>query len=114
MRLPWITGPKQAKEMLLTGQDRLPAARALDLGIVNRVVPAADLEQAALSLAQEIVAAALAAVRMTTQAINRSYEIMGMRQAQMQAMEIDIFIESSGGPEPAKIERASCRARGCK
>src|SRR3546814_17571959 len=80
MRLPWITGPKQAKEMLLTGQDRLPAARALDLGIVNRVVPAADLEQAALSLAQEITAAAPAAVRMTKQAINRSYEIMGLRQ----------------------------------
>jgi enoyl-CoA hydratase len=105
MLLPWITGPKQAKEILLTGQDRLPAARALDLGIVNRVVPAEDLEQAALSLAQEIVAAAPAAVRMTKQAINRSYEIMGMRQALMQAMEIDIFIESSGGPERETFNR---------
>lgn len=103
--LPWITGPKQAKEMLLTGQDRLPAQRALELGIVNRVVPDEELESAALSLAQEIVAAAPASVRMTKLAINRSYEIMGMRQALLQAMEIDIFIESSGGPERAEFNR---------
>jgi len=103
--LPWITTPKQANKIMLTGEDRLSAQRALELGIVNRVVPDEELEAAALSLAQEIVAAAPAAVRMTKQAINRSYEIMGMRQALLQAMDIDIFIESSGGPERAEFNR---------
>ena len=38
--LPWLTGPKQAKELIFTGNDRIPAERALAMGLVNRVVPA--------------------------------------------------------------------------
>ena len=37
--LPWVAGPKVAKELLLTGDDGLSATRALALGIVNHVVP---------------------------------------------------------------------------
>src|SRR5205814_9814834 len=37
--LPWITGPKQAKELLLTGNDRISAERAMEIASVNRVVP---------------------------------------------------------------------------
>ena len=37
--LPWLTGPKQAKELIFTGNDRIPAERALAMGLVNRVVP---------------------------------------------------------------------------
>ena len=29
MLLPWLTGPKRAKQLLLTGEDRLPATQAL-------------------------------------------------------------------------------------
>src|SRR6202034_4603675 len=36
--LPWITGPKQAKEMLLFGNDRVSAQKACQMGLVNRVV----------------------------------------------------------------------------
>jgi enoyl-CoA hydratase len=42
---------------------------------------------------------------MTKRAINRGYEIMGMRQALLAAVDIDIFIESSGGPERAEFNR---------
>jgi len=42
MILPWIVGPKIAKEIILTGEDRIPAARARDIGMVNRVVAADD------------------------------------------------------------------------
>ena len=35
--LPWITTPKFAKEMLLTGNDQIDARRALAMGIVNHV-----------------------------------------------------------------------------
>ena len=44
---------KQAMEMLLTG-DLVPAERAREIGLVNRVVPAADLEAATLELARQI------------------------------------------------------------
>ena len=49
MLLPWLVGPKVAKEIILLGEDRLSAARAEALGIVNRVVPPAELETAALA-----------------------------------------------------------------
>src|SRR6266852_4371686 len=42
MLLPWVTGPKQAKELLLTGSDRISAERALAIGIVNHVVSAGE------------------------------------------------------------------------
>jgi len=46
---------KQAMEMLLTG-DLISAERAREIGLVNRVVPAADLERATLDLARQIAA----------------------------------------------------------
>jgi enoyl-CoA hydratase/carnithine racemase len=44
---------KQAMEMLLTG-DLIAADRARDIGLINRVVPAAELESATLELARQI------------------------------------------------------------
>jgi cyclohexa-1,5-dienecarbonyl-CoA hydratase len=41
--LPHLVGPKIALELVLTGEP-ITAQRALDLGLVNRVVPEADLE----------------------------------------------------------------------
>jgi enoyl-CoA hydratase/carnithine racemase len=46
---------KHAMELLLTG-DVIDAARALELGLVNRVVPADDLEAETLELARRIAA----------------------------------------------------------
>jgi len=52
---------KQALQMLLTG-DFIPAQTALELGLVNEVVPAAELEQATLELARKITAKSALAV----------------------------------------------------
>ncbi len=105
MLLPWITGPKQAKELLLTGEDRLTATRALQLGIVNNVVPDDEVLNSAIATAAKIVSAASSSVKFTKKAINRTYEIMGLRQALLQSLEMDIFIESSGGPEGETFNR---------
>ena len=93
--LPWITGPKHAKELLLTGNDRITAQRALEMGLVNRVVPEGQHRAAALELAREVAANDAAAVRLTKLAINRSYEAMGLRQALAQALELGIAAEAS-------------------
>ena len=53
-RLPRLAGRKRALELLLTG-DPFPAARALELGLVNRVVPHAELMPAARELAGRIL-----------------------------------------------------------
>ncbi len=111
--LPWIAGPKAAKELLLTGDDRLTAQRALGLGIVNHVVPDGEELPRAIAIATDMAAAAPSAVRLTKLAINRSFDAMGMRSALASALEIDIFIEASGGPERAEFDRIR-RGKGLK
>src|SRR5207245_4383862 len=52
-RLPRLVGRGKALEMILTGM-RIPAAEALRIGLVERVVPVADLMSAAQTLARQI------------------------------------------------------------
>jgi len=103
--LPWIAGPKAAKELLLTGDDKLTAARAMSLGIVNHVVADGEALTRAKAIAADIAAAAPMAVQLTKRAINRTYEAMGLRAALAAALETDIFIESAGGPERTEFNR---------
>lgn len=63
-RLPEQVPPKLAMELLLTGR-RIDAARALELGLINAVVPVGQARVAAVALANEIAAAAPLAVRAT-------------------------------------------------
>jgi 2-(1,2-epoxy-1,2-dihydrophenyl)acetyl-CoA isomerase len=51
--LPRYIGKARAMEMALLG-DRVPAAKALDWGLINRCVPDAELMPTALGLAQEL------------------------------------------------------------
>ena len=53
--LPRMVGRARAMEMMLLGE-KLPAAKALDWGLINRVVPDADLMPTALALANELAA----------------------------------------------------------
>jgi enoyl-CoA hydratase len=92
--LPWLAGPKAAKQLLLTGDDRVSAADMQAMGLVARVVPAAALLDEALALAGRIAANDAQAVRLTKQAINRSLDIGGMRQALLAALETDVWIET--------------------
>ncbi len=97
--LPWLTGVKAAKELLLTGDDRVAAQRVLELGLINRVVAAERLTEEAVGLATSIAANDQLAVALTRQAINRSMDIMGMRQALLQALELDVLVETTETPE---------------
>ncbi len=113
MLLPWLAGPKAAKYLLLTGEDRVSAAEVQAMGLINRVVPAASLLDEALALAQRIAANDANAVRMTKQAINRSLDIGGMRQAMRNALEIDVAIETSETAESREFN-AILRRDGAK
>ena len=103
--LPWITGPKQAKELLLTGDDRITAARALQIGVLNSVVPDGEEFEEAMRIARSIAAAAPEAVQATKRAVNRSYEMAQMRAALLAALETDIEIEGAENPEKAEFNR---------
>jgi len=62
MPLPWLVPPRVALELLLTG-DQIDAARAYEVGLVNRVVPSAELHTEAQAMAETIAANAPLSVR---------------------------------------------------
>jgi enoyl-CoA hydratase/carnithine racemase len=97
--MPWFTGPKRAKEFLLTGHDRIDAGEALAAGLINRVVPAGEELEAALAIAREIAVNDRIKTAMTKRALNRSYEMMGMLSALDMGLETDIQIEAMETPE---------------
>ena len=107
MLFPWVTGPKQAKELVLLGDDRVPAAEAYRMGLVNRLVPAAEVEPTVMAMARKICRASAVSVQKGKQAINRSYEVMGMRQAL--AMGLDVDVEINATPSFEKLEFARIR-----
>jgi len=73
-RLPRLAGRKRALEHLLTGEP-FPAQRALDLGLVNDVVPPEELLPAARSLAQRILRHSPLAIASILTAVTRGLDL---------------------------------------
>ena len=65
---------KQAMEMLLTG-DLVDAARAREIGLINRVVPEAELDSAVTTLAESIAAKSPLTLAIGKQAFYRQAEM---------------------------------------
>lgn len=99
MLLPWMTGPKHAKDIILTGEDRIGAQDALRMGIASRVVPPGQHVETAWRIARGIALVDPVVVRETKKALNRTYEIQGMRAALQAALDTDHGIESHGSPD---------------
>jgi enoyl-CoA hydratase len=72
-RLPRQIGAKKAKELLFTC-DAIPAAEALRLGIINQVVPAEQLAEAARETARKILRNIPEAIRTVKSLINRGLQ----------------------------------------
>ncbi len=96
--LPWYTNPKRAKKVLLTGQNKMNAEEAFQLGIVNEVVDDDEVFERGLSLANEVALMDPDSVRLTKRAINESYEIMGMRKALSMGVDTSVEIETTESP----------------
>jgi enoyl-CoA hydratase len=79
---PWVMGLRAAKEFLFTGA-RMTATEAHRIGMVNRVVPRADLESTTLALAEEIAKSAPFAIKLTKRSLNRAFDIQGFRNSLM-------------------------------
>ena len=75
---PWVMNPRAAKEFLFTG-DRFSAERARELGIINQVVPADDLEQIVLTMAQRISQMPRLGLALAKKAVNNAEDAQGMR-----------------------------------
>lgn len=91
--LPRIVGRRKALELAMLS-DTLDAEQALDLGLANRVVPAADLESEAQKLAEKLAAGPTKAFAQTKALINRSFEAESI--ADQLLAERDAFLSSAG------------------
>lgn len=81
---PWEMGARKAKEMLLTGEP-IGAQEALQLGMVNRVVPRDRLEAETLELARKIAAQPTFATKMVKMAVNAVQDAQGRHSAMQTA-----------------------------
>ncbi|MBQ1119605.1 enoyl-CoA hydratase [Streptomyces smyrnaeus] len=74
---PWVMSPRIAKEFLYTG-DRMTARRAYEIGMVNRVVPRAELTAEAEALAARIAEMPRFGLALTKRAVNQAEDLMGL------------------------------------
>ena len=85
---PYLVGPKLALELVLTGQ-AVTAERAQELGLVNRVVPEAQLEKAVADLTARIASQSGAVLAMAKKAVLGG---MGMPLREALRFSMDIFL----------------------
>jgi enoyl-CoA hydratase/carnithine racemase len=72
-RLVDLVGPARVKELLFTGQF-IDAATALSIGLVNRIVPAGEIDAAVRELAGTVAANAPLTIRATKEMLRRLAE----------------------------------------
>jgi enoyl-CoA hydratase len=110
--MPFVLGQKKTSELLFTG-DTITAAEAQQLGLVNHVVPADELEAAVTQLTQRIAVAPLSVLRLTKLALIRAYEAMGLRHAVHANLDLSAILNAADSPEQQEFDQI-VRSRGLK
>lgn len=103
--MPWLIGARRAKELVLTGLDRLDASTALRYGLVNQVVPAEALDETVMDLAHRLAVVDPDVMMLTKRAINAGWEAAGFREALRAGVEVAVEIETSRSPERVEFDR---------
>lgn len=86
-RLPRLVGRARALELMLTG-DIITAAEALSIGLVSRVLPAKDVQAAALEMGREMAGKATLALKYCKEAV---YKGLDMTLSQGLQLEGDLY-----------------------
>lgn len=85
---PQLVGYVRAKEFLMTG-DKVPARKAVEMGLINHAVSAAELDSAVEAFAKRLANSALKAVKWSKVSIN-----IGLKQLAHSIMDTSIAYES--------------------
>ena len=83
----------------------MPGPMRRCIGLVNRVVPATDLDAATLALADEIAKNEPFVVQTTKRAVNRAWDVAGFRAAMASNTELDVMIETANLPARDEFRR---------
>ncbi|MGE0876088.1 MAG: enoyl-CoA hydratase/isomerase family protein [Burkholderiales bacterium] len=110
--MPWVIGMKHTKELLLLGE-RVSAAEALRMGLVNRVVPADQLMAEAKKVALRMARLPAIAMKQNKEAINRAYDMRGLMANIDYGQEMFCLTSMAQSPEGMEFRKIA-REQGLK
>jgi enoyl-CoA hydratase len=102
--VPWDIHPRKAKELVFESRF-IDAEEARELGFVNRIYPAADLERETLAYARRVAENGRTALRVSKLAINKAQDIQGYSAAMEAAFADYLVMAQAGGATPREGER---------
>ncbi len=111
---PWVMGARKAKEILFTGR-RMGAAEAHHIGMVNKVVPRAELTAQTMAMAHHIAKAEPFALKLVKRSINRTLDTQGLRtalHAHFDTHQLSHVTEAFKSARDKGLETAIKRAKG--
>ncbi len=91
----WLVGPKKAKEMFFPTGEMITGSEAVEWGLFNRSVPAAELDAAVDEYVARVARTPKEIIALQKQSANRIQEIQGFREAMMQSIEVDAIARAS-------------------
>jgi enoyl-CoA hydratase/carnithine racemase len=106
--MPFLIGQKKTNELLFTG-DVVDAHEAHRIGLVNRVVPSAELDDAVAELVAKIAPTPTAVLRHTKLALLRAYEAGGLTQAVAANLDISSILNAAETPEQREFDAIVAR-----
>ncbi|MEU6883385.1 enoyl-CoA hydratase-related protein [Streptomyces sp. NPDC046712] len=111
--LPRLIGPQRAKELMFFG-DAVTAHDARELGLVNRVVPAEELEKTAREWAERLAQGPTRALALTKQLVNASLDSdrSAAFAAEAAAQEINMTTRDANEGVASFVERRTPRYEG--
>jgi enoyl-CoA hydratase len=104
---PWELGPRKAKEFLFCAQT-ISATDAERYGLVNRVVPRAELEPVARAMAADVALVPPLTARMVKESINHMVDLMGQRESWKYHFMLHQFVSNT----PTALAKVDARKRG--
>jgi enoyl-CoA hydratase len=104
---PWELGPRKAKEFLLLAET-FDAQEAERYGLVNRVVPRADLAHEARAMADQVALVPALTAEMVKRSINHMVDIQGQRESWQYHFMLHQFVSNT----PTALEKVEARREG--
>jgi enoyl-CoA hydratase len=104
---PWELGPRKAKEFLFCAET-FDAAEAERFGLVNRVVPRAELSDAAQEMAAKVALVPALTAEMVKASINHMVDLMGQRESWRYHFMLHQFVSNT----PTALAKVDARKAG--
>jgi enoyl-CoA hydratase len=108
MLMPFLIGQKHTNELLFTG-DAIDAARAEQIGLINRVVAPDRLGAEVDAMVKKIAPTPVAVLRYTKLGLLRTYEAMGLTQAVNSNLDLSAILNGCDTPEQREFDEIAGR-----